>query len=193
MLVRSIHKPFQRLRAAVGLVNSKEGNTVITPSVIACEGRHRHQFDMRNVKISQVAKLLNSRIQRSVRSKRSYVQLVNQRTGQRTSLESRVTPFKGFLIIDARQVMNALRLPLRSGIWIYPAVVIDQVTVVRSSSSGIHMGIPPAVTSLSMHRIDSSIRLHRDSFGAWCPHLKSMHRQFSSFTSNATGKRSKRD
>ena len=62
-VVRRIDESLQRVGAAVGFVHRKERYTVITPAVIAVEGRNRHEFNMGDAKFTQIFQFRNCRIQ----------------------------------------------------------------------------------------------------------------------------------
>ena len=96
-----IDKPLERIGSAIRLMHGEERHAIVAPAVIPREGRHRHQFDMRDAEILEIIKLVDRRVERAFRSERSHVQFVDHRTGERRRLKPGIGPRKRTLIVHA--------------------------------------------------------------------------------------------
>ena len=81
MLCAASTNLFKRIGAAVGFVHRKERHTVITPAVIAVEGRDRHEFNMGDAKVTQIIQFCNCRIQSAFGRECAEMQFVDDGTG----------------------------------------------------------------------------------------------------------------
>jgi hypothetical protein len=130
--VSGIDKTLQRIRAAVRLVNGIQIHSIVTPSVIAGEGCHGHQFSVGDPEFSQVVEPGDGRIQRALGCERTNVQLIHDGACQWDGMESVVTPLESVLIVEARKRVHSVRLPPRTGIGIRSRILIDPVPIIRS-------------------------------------------------------------
>ena len=108
--VCSVHKTLERVGPAIRLMHGEECDAVISPAVIAGEGRDGHQFHMRDSHANQVIQFCNSRIERAFGSPCADVQLINHGTGERRGLKRCIGPCKRPLIVHARQPMHTVWL-----------------------------------------------------------------------------------
>ncbi len=61
--MRSVDEPLQSVGTAIWFVHRKQRHAIVTPSMIAVEGRNGHQFNMSDAKIAQVFKLCDRGIE----------------------------------------------------------------------------------------------------------------------------------
>ena len=148
----------------------------------AWKRRHRHQLQMRNPQLHQIIQPLHRRIKCPLRRKRAHMHLVNHRTRKRRRVPSVIAPRKRALVINPRQPMHSMRLPLRPRIRPRPRIPIQHKSVIRPRPSLRYRNPPPPALTRPLHRILLLINLHRHPAHIRRPHPELMHQSFVSRT-----------
>src|ERR1700722_11750796 len=130
---------------------------------------------MSDAQITKVVQLVDRSVKRALRSKSADVEFVDHGTRQRWSLKGRIGPGEVILIIDSRESMHAVRLPLRSRIWIAARVLVDEESIVCTGLRAVNFERPEAMLVRALHGKIDTIYSHFHTSREGHPDLESMH------------------
>ena len=119
--------------------------------------------------------------------------LVDDAARKRRRLKPRIRPGKCRLIVDARQPMHAIRLPLRTRIGIAAGIVVDEKSVIGASARILHLEPPPIAIVGPLHGLNRAAGFDGHALWQMAPKLQTdASLTPASRTSSATGNRCSR-
>ena len=187
-----VDEALECIGTAVWLVNGEESDAIVAPTVVSCERIQGHDFDVRDAEFDEVIEPGDRGIEGAFRRERADVEFVDDGAGERSLLKFLIVPVKSGLIVDTREAVDPVRLPLRAWVRIWLWVVVYEVAVVGAEAGGIDLNAPPALVVRAVHRDGAVVDLYGEGFGERRPNFKAVHlNQASSSWRSATGNRSK--
>ena len=139
-----VHKALECFGATVVFRYREERHAVVAPATVAGERRDRHDLDVGDSQLGEVAEARDGAVEGALSGEGSDMHLVDDGTGERRSLPTRVAPGEGMLIVDAREAMHTVRLPLAARIGVGRGIVIEQEPVVVAGLRIGNLDTPPA-------------------------------------------------
>ncbi len=173
--VSAVDEALERLGAAVGLVHGPQGDALVAPAVAAGEGAQGHQLDVRDAQFDEMAEPVGRRVQGALGGVRADVQLVEDRSGERTPGPGR-PPGVPLVVDDRAQSVRAVRLPARARVgqrW----PVVHREPVPRAVAR-LRLPAPPSrALGITLQRARGAVAMERHLVCLWCPHLE-LHGRF---------------
>src|ERR1700674_384209 len=107
-----IDQPLQSLRAAVSMVGCEDVHTVVAPSAIARKLDYRHQLDVSDTKVLEMAETIDRGIEGTGCREGANMHFVYDRGIECGRIQVCVAPVEARIIVEARAAVHAVWLRL---------------------------------------------------------------------------------
>ncbi len=173
LCVAGVDEAHQRVGAAVGFVHAVPQHPVVSPTVAAGKGIHRHQLDEVHAEVHQIVQLVDGGVEGPGAGERAQVQLVDYRPFDRPAGPPGVGPRHARRVPQLRAGVHALGLARGARVGQHGGIVVEQVPV-AGGRRGVHARMPPAVPR-ARHGVHLALDVEPDPFGFGRPHPEVSH------------------
>src|ERR1700737_3459031 len=129
--VSGLNQVFQVLRTSIGAVRRKRKDSIVAPIALPGKIRKRHELEGRDPEVAEIIELLLDGRERSFRTERTDVKLVNHYLFPWPAVPGEIAPIKAGGIDHLAWTMNVLGLKPRDGIG-NPWPIIDLILIKTS-------------------------------------------------------------